>query len=148
MFSHIQSFVKVLKVFGFSVFFIWISSILNNFAPLKIKPKHFSLGFSGSLRSFFVILLRAYLFSIIFQCTTSKQNRKWKTGFFFLIRFKCFRLLIIFVGLRIMKNKARLKIIIWLTTKMRSQTHLNLIKKKRTVFHFQFCFPFGALQCL
>ena len=34
MFAHIQSFVIVLKVFRFSVFFIWIGSILNNFAPL------------------------------------------------------------------------------------------------------------------
>ena len=60
MFSHIQSFVIVLKVFGFSVFFILIGSILNNFAPLQVKPKHFNLGFSGTLRLFFVILLRAY----------------------------------------------------------------------------------------
>ena len=29
MFSHIQSFVIVLKVFGFSIFFIWIGSILK-----------------------------------------------------------------------------------------------------------------------
>ena len=41
MFSHIQSFVIVLKVFGFWVFFILIGSILNNFAPLSVKPKQF-----------------------------------------------------------------------------------------------------------
>ena len=48
MFSHIQSFVIVLKVFGSSICFILIGSILNNFAPLYVKPKHFNLGFSGT----------------------------------------------------------------------------------------------------
>ena len=37
--------------------------MLNNFAPLFLKPKHFNLGFSGILRSFFVIFLREYIFS-------------------------------------------------------------------------------------
>ena len=39
--------------------------MLNNFAPLYVKPIHFSLGFSGTLRFLFVILLWAYFFSII-----------------------------------------------------------------------------------
>ena len=34
-------------------------SMLNNFA---LKPKHFNLGFSGTLRSLFEILLREYFF--------------------------------------------------------------------------------------
>jgi hypothetical protein len=37
--------------------------MLNNFAPLYVKPKHFNLGFSGTLRSLFVIFLREYFFS-------------------------------------------------------------------------------------
>ena len=39
--------------------------MLNNFAPFYVKPIHFNLGFSGTLRSLFVLLLRAYFFSII-----------------------------------------------------------------------------------
>ena len=31
--------------------------MLNNFAPLYVKPIHFSLGFSGTLRFLFVILI-------------------------------------------------------------------------------------------
>ena len=68
MFSHIHSFVIVLKVFGSSIFFILIGSILNNFAPLQVKPKHFNSDFSGTFSFFFVILLRAcFLSRILFK---------------------------------------------------------------------------------
>ena len=50
---------------GILVSLIWGGSMLNNFAPLYVKPIHFNLGFSGTLRFLFVILLRAYFFSII-----------------------------------------------------------------------------------
>ena len=52
MFSHIQFFIIVLKVFESLVPLIWGGSMLNNLAPLYVKPIHFNLGFSGTLRSF------------------------------------------------------------------------------------------------
>ena len=52
-------------MFGVLVSLIWSGSMLNNFAPLYVKPKHFNIGFSGTLRSLFVILLREYFFSLI-----------------------------------------------------------------------------------
>ena len=48
-----MSFVIVLNVFEFLVSLIWIGNILNNFAPLQVKPKHFNLGFSGTFSFFF-----------------------------------------------------------------------------------------------
>ena len=42
MFFHIQSFDIVLKAFGFLVSLIWSGSMLNNFAPLYVKPIHFN----------------------------------------------------------------------------------------------------------
>ena len=66
MFFHIQSFHIVLKAHGFSVSLIWSSSMLNNFASLYLKPKYLNLGFSGFLKSLFVIFLIEYLFTPIF----------------------------------------------------------------------------------
>ena len=51
--------------------------MLNNFAPLYVKPIHFNLGFSGPLRFLFVILLRAYFFSFIVLKWTNIGEKKY-----------------------------------------------------------------------
>ena len=50
--------------------------MLNNFAPLYVNPIHFNFGFSGTLTSLFVLLLRAYFFSIINIQKSGKKRLK------------------------------------------------------------------------
>ena len=54
MFFHIQL-TYFWRYLGFGFPSFEVVSMLKNFAPLYVKPKHFKLGFSGTLRSLFVI---------------------------------------------------------------------------------------------
>ena len=55
--------------------------MLNNFAPLYVKPIHFNLGFSGTLRSLFVIFLRGCFLSPIFVHFISGFQQRPQQGF-------------------------------------------------------------------
>ena len=95
MFFHIQFFISVLKAFGSLISLVWGGSMLKSFAPLYVKPIHFSLGFSGTLRFLFVILLRAYFFSII---VVNKKIDEKKALYFIL-------LLVIFIIFQLIRTE-------------------------------------------